>query len=378
MGMLPALGFNPRNALLDLSPVTNAIDGNRRNALMMRESDRQDQELGLREKQVEQSMKTTAMQQEKIMAERSAGLAQMALNEKDPAKRTAIMNRVYSMHPDFTKNLSAHGVDPNDHQTVANFLVAEARGYQDPLERQKQEAQLGLIRAQTNAANQRVDQSKVMEVNGRLVRVPQSGPAEEIYNAGPDTSKLPQGYTLGPDGASLKAIPGGPADKLTESESKDALFAERMLRSERDLSSVIPTNDKGDFTKYNPTGAAQAWMPDDPKWSNLWTANMVNSKEWQQYRRAARESLSAILRKDTGAAVTDEEFNTYFPTYFPIPGDSPQVVKQKEKARNMVAQGLRGASHRAFERMYPNYDQLNGAVPAGGNAGGFKYLGTVP
>ena len=361
---LPALGFNPQNALANFAPLNDAIDTytqerSRKNALALqtRESDRQDQELSMRRQTTEQNLKTGALEYEAKMAQQSAGLAQMAQNERDPARKRAYMERIYASHPEYKANLAAHGVNPDDHDTVANFLIGEARGYQDPMERQKQEAQIGLLRAQTNAANQRGDESKVMEVNGRLVRVPARGPAEEVYNAGQDQSKAPQGYRFNPQG-NLDPIPGGPGDKLTEGESKDALFAERMIRSERDLDGVIPTDEGGKFTAYNPTGWRQNYAPDKPALSNLYSANLVNSKEWQQYQRAARESLSAILRKDTGAAVTDEEFATYFPTYFPIPGDSAEVVNQKKSARHMVAQGMRGASSRAFNRMYPNYDSV--------------------
>lgn len=170
---------------------------------------------------------------------------------------------------------------------------------------------------------------------------------------GRSDAAAPAGYRFNSAGA-LDPIPGGPADKLTENESKDALFAERMLRSERDLANVAPTDEHGNFTAYNPAQAQNVMFPDKGA-----VANIFNSKEWQQYQRAARESLSAILRKDTGAAVTDEEFNTYFPTYFPIPGDSPEVVKQKEVARRNVGIGLRNSSSRAFNRMFPDYDKTH-------------------
>jgi hypothetical protein len=145
--------------------------------------------------------------------------------------------------------------------------------------------------------------------------------------------------------------------KPTEQQTKDASFAERMLRAEMDLRQVSPINEKGEFTKYNPSRAANAYAPDSPSWSNLWSANLINSKEWQQYQRAAREGIAAILRKDTGAAVTDAEWEWYFPMYYPQPGDSPQVTLDKQRARIAVAKGLRGGSGPAFDRMFPNFNE---------------------
>ena len=141
-----------QNALLNFAPVNNALEGVRdqnnanRNALL------QQSQMDLQTKQFEQNSKTVAMQQEKMLAERSGGLAQMALQEKDPTRRSAIMQRIYSMSPDYTKNLVSHGIDPNDHNTVANFLVAEARGYQNP-----QDAQLKALQIQNAQSNLSTD-----------------------------------------------------------------------------------------------------------------------------------------------------------------------------------------------------------------------------
>lgn len=160
---------------------------------------------------------------------------------------------------------------------------------------------------------------------------------------------------MGETGPFFKALED--KSKPTEQQTKDASFAERMLRAEMDLRQVSPINEKGEFKKYDPSRAANAYAPDSPSWSNLWSANLVNSKEWQQYQRAAREGIAAILRKDTGAAVTDAEWEWYFPMYYPQPGDSPQVTLDKQRARIAVAKGLRGGAGPAFDRMYPNFNE---------------------
>jgi hypothetical protein len=305
------------------------------------------------------SMADRGRENETKLAQRVAGLSQMVMNEPDPVKQQQMWGKFTSADPRIAKTLTQYGFDPNDHINGPKFIIAQARGYQDPTEARKAELQNKYLEAQIGAANQRQDQTKVMEVNGRLVRIPQSGAAEEIYNAGPTQKDAPSGYRYN-DRGGLDPIPGGPGDKLTEGESKDALFAERMIRSEQNIDRVAPIDEKGNFKGYNPTGWRQNWAPDAPALSNLYTANLMNSNEWQQHQRAARESLSAILRKDTGAAVSDEEFALYYPTYFPVPGDGPEVVLQKKQARLRAAQGLRGASSRAFERMYPGYDQQQG------------------
>ncbi len=194
-----------------------------------------------------------------------------------------------------------------------------------------------------------------MEVNGRLVRVGPQG-ASEIYSPPMEAQKAPAGYSWSAPGK-LAPIPGGPADtgkNLTEGQTKDAGFAERMLRAEENIDRVAPIDAEGKPLKYDPTRQRNAYFPDQSSWKNLWTANSINSKEWQQYIQSSRESMAALLRKDTGAAVTDTEFELYFPMYYPQPGDSPEVVKQKRAARKDLALGLARGSGPAFKRMFPN------------------------
>lgn len=60
---------------------------------------------------------------------------------------------------------------------------------------------------------------------------------------------------------------------------------------------------------------------------------MFQDADYQVAKRAADEFLAAILRKDTGAAITNEEFKLYGPMYLPMPGDKPELLEAKAKAR---------------------------------------------
>jgi hypothetical protein len=69
--------------------------------------------------------------------------------------------------------------------------------------------------------------------------------------------------------------------------------------------------------------------------------NLVSSPEYQQYKQAAGEFIAGILRLDSGAAVPEVEFDRYFKTYFPQPGDSEQVIAQKAESRKRATDALR-------------------------------------
>jgi hypothetical protein len=59
--------------------------------------------------------------------------------------------------------------------------------------------------------------------------------------------------------------------------------------------------------------------------------------------------MAALLRKDTGAAVTPQEFQIYDQTYFPQPGEDATTVENKRKSRAQVAADLAAGSGGAAE-----------------------------
>jgi hypothetical protein len=94
--------------------------------------------------------------------------------------------------------------------------------------------------------------------------------------------------------------------------------------------------------------------------------NIVQSSEQQSYRQAQRAFTEARLRKESGAAIPQAEFDNDARTYFAQPGDSQQVIEQKQKARQTVLDGLKFSSGKAYEEFYGEA----GTTPGGGNAGG--------
>jgi len=49
--------------------------------------------------------------------------------------------------------------------------------------------------------------------------------------------------------------------------------------------------------------------------------------------QAQRDWVRAKLRKESGAVIAEEEMDAEMKTYFPIPGEGPEVIEQKRKAR---------------------------------------------
>lgn len=68
--------------------------------------------------------------------------------------------------------------------------------------------------------------------------------------------------------------------------------------------------------------------------SRLWNPNFIKSADRQNLEQAERNFVTAVLRRESGAAISPSEFDTERLKYFPQPGDKPETVDIKEKARN--------------------------------------------
>ena len=64
--------------------------------------------------------------------------------------------------------------------------------------------------------------------------------------------------------------------------------------------------------------------------------NVMKSSDQQQYESLKKNFITAVLRQESGAAISSGEFDNEEKKYFPQPGDTQDTVKQKQDARNMA------------------------------------------
>jgi hypothetical protein len=120
--------------------------------------------------------------------------------------------------PDFDKEVGSQGLDLNDYRSVSRVLAARAGVLPDPLERERGALQNQVLRRQL--AQPVDDGSKIVEVNGQIVRVPRKGLAEEVFTAKPKPAapmvKEVNGklVAVSPDGTKATEIYGGSEGEL--------------------------------------------------------------------------------------------------------------------------------------------------------------------
>jgi hypothetical protein len=138
---------------------------------------------------------------------------------------------------------------------------------------------------------------------------------------------------LGPDG---KQVQGKAADRaLTDSQAKANLFGSRMQEADKILSSLTG--------KYSPA-AVQTKMGAE-KLPGIggaagWAGNAMLSEESQQAEQAMRDFVNAVLRRESGAVISDSEFANAQKQYFPQPNDTDKNLKQKARNRQIAIEGL--------------------------------------
>ncbi|MCH7680682.1 hypothetical protein IID10_15170, partial [candidate division KSB1 bacterium] len=77
--------------------------------------------------------------------------------------------------------------------------------------------------------------------------------------------------------------------------------------------------------------------------------NIALSDDQQQYIQAKEDIITAVLRKESGALISDEEFAKEDKKLFPQFGDKAGVLKQKSTSRQRAFESLRAQSKGVFD-----------------------------
>lgn len=102
----------------------------------------------------------------------------------------------------------------------------------------------------------------------------------------------------------------------TEGQAKAQGFADRLKEAEQTLV---------DSDKFGSVFARGGILP-----------NFLKSEDRQKFEQSQRNFINAVLRRESGAVISDEEFDNARQQYFPQPGDGDGVLAQKRANRNTV------------------------------------------
>lgn len=123
--------------------------------------------------------------------------------------------------------------------------------------------------------------------------------------------------------------PGDSEKPLSEGQAKAVAFASRMLSSDKTLAELAR---KGASTTL--PGATRNSAVGD-------VVTALSPPEQQQLVQAKRDFVNAVLRRESGAVISPDEFANAERQYFPQIGDSRQVIEQKARNRRTAIEGMR-------------------------------------
>jgi CHAP domain len=121
----------------------------------------------------------------------------------------------------------------------------------------------------------------------------------------------------------------------TEAQAAAATYAKRMQQAEDIFDNLAQ---KYDFTKQG--YGFQRVLPNSPL-VNALTGGYGKSNELKQQEQAERNFINAVLRRESGSAINPSEFESAAQQYFPMPGDTPEVLSQKSQNRKTAIEGLK-------------------------------------
>jgi hypothetical protein len=157
-------------------------------------------------------------------------------------------------------------------------------------------------------------------------------------NATRARGNLPSGYEVDPDKpGALRPIAGGPADPLTkpaggkplnDTQAKALQFGTRMQATNAIFDELadkgVNTSLPGSRAGYGIGAMVNALQPEDR----------------QRLDQAKRDFINAVLRRESGAAISPSEFESAELQYFPQPGEGEGQRAQKKAARERSMRGI--------------------------------------
>lgn len=146
---------------------------------------------------------------------------------------------------------------------------------------------------------------------------------------------------------------------ITEFQGKNALYGSRAAASDRTLNgledkiSLVGLATKESIQNMPVVGGALGAV-----------ANKALSADQQKVEQAQRDFVNAVLRQESGAVISAQEFDNAKKQYFPQPGDSKEVIAQKKSNRKLAIEGFKRIAGPAWASVEQQLQQSNIAAPA--------------
>lgn len=147
-------------------------------------------------------------------------------------------------------------------------------------------------------------------------------------------SKIGETQTItNPDGTQTVISSGKAAKPPTEFQGKSATYGARAKEAHDIINELESLSGKDAYSRLAAASLAGNGI------LNL-AANPSLSENSQRAIQARRDFVNAVLRQESGAAISQGEFDNANRQYFPMPGDSAKTIAQKARTRETAILGF--------------------------------------
>jgi len=203
-------------------------------------------------------------------------------------------------------------------------------------------------------------------ITGKIYKKPEPGPSElelfaakkqveEMFNQGKMTElelfeakkEIDERFKLRAE--ERKVGPGGV--KTTRAQQEAASFGLRIQDSNEIMNRLFDTTDI--VEKITGRLSVARNVP-----------NRLKSPELRELEQAEANFINAILRRESGAAISDSEFERAAQQYFPQPGDSAGTLVNKKANRERILNNLQREAGAAFPEEEISFSSFYDSLPA--------------
>lgn len=211
----------------------------------------------------------------------------------------------------------------------------------DLLNKQKQATEAAKLSAE-DLERQRKDQEKLVENQKEDEKfIADMG---SKFKPGPGGIKIPRlagGFNLPTDTTFVPVKPPAtPKDpKATEAEKTTALYGKRMEQSNSILEK-LESDPNFDISSMGSSIQRMSLFPQRLKSDNI-----------KKYEQAQRNFVNAVLRKESGAVISPEEFENAVKQYFPQDDDNAELIAQKQENRLLAIEAMKTGSGNYWDKV---------------------------
>jgi hypothetical protein len=134
-------------------------------------------------------------------------------------------------------------------------------------------------------------------------------------------------------GQTLQTVPTGPAKPKvpTEQQAANSGYAARTRTADKQLEQLLGAGYRPSLKDIT---AAQSGV----------LGNYVISDQGRQFDQAKRNFINAVLRRESGAAISASEFDNANVQYFPMPNDDAGTLAMKAENRRQAIAAIEAAA----------------------------------